>query len=480
MPPAHIPLPYGAIQTRIKIMKSQNQSPKSSGVPRRLMVFFSTSPAQWLELCLVVGVLLAVFCAGIQGVSFHPDESQWIATSQVFEAFLTGDFSSPLWEESHWTLTQPPVTRYIIGGGRRAGGYRWADLNVAWSWQMDTEANIARDAMPSPGLLWWSRLSMAILAVVCGLILFKLVRAFAGRLAGYIMLLLFVASPYLSYNLGRAMSEAPMLAFVLLAIFAGAQALNSWQRAAADDVKSVRAFVRPLGWVIVMSVLCGLAGATKLNGLLTVPAALMLCVLAPVAQKGDVPASTRACFMIVACVLVLLVAVGTFVALNPYLYPDVWGHTVNMFQYRLQEMQTQEAAFPTYRIQGLDMRIRIVSQRVFQDYATLYCGGAQIVNIPLCGLGLCYLLYAAWRWLRGRAILGTSMAIILVGVTTAVPALLTPLDWDRYFLLPVVFSSLCIAIGISWAIRGAYGWVRHRIVHEQLSKPDEGAKAEAG
>jgi len=429
---------------------------------------------------LVGCVLLVIFCAGIQNVGFHPDESQWIATSNVFEPFITGNFASPVWEESHWTLTQPPVTRYIIAVGRLAGGYHAADLNVAWAWSLDTDANIARGAMPSPGLLWWSRLPMAILAAICGLILFKLVSATAGRLAGYIMLLLFVASPYLLYNLGRAMSEAPMLAFVLLVIFAGVLAISSWQRAAAGDGRSVRAFVRPLGWVIVMSVLCGLAGATKLNGLATVPAALMFCVLAPVVQKGNVPTPTRACFTIIVCVLVLLVAVGTFIVLNPYLYPDVWGHTVNMFQYRLQEMQAQEAAYPTYRIQGLDMRIGIVSQRVFQDYATLSFGGAQVVNIPLSALGFCYLLYAAWRWLRGRVISGTSMAIILVGAAAAVPALLTPLDWDRYFLLPVVFSSLCIAIGISWAIRGAYRWVRHRIVHEQPSKPDKSARAEAG
>src|SRR5712691_10850423 len=47
------------------------------------------------ELPILLGLLLAVFCSGINSVSFHSDESQWIATSSFFEAFITGDFDSP-------------------------------------------------------------------------------------------------------------------------------------------------------------------------------------------------------------------------------------------------------------------------------------------------------------------------------------------------------------------------------------------------
>ena len=436
---------------------------------RDMASFFATSLPRWLELSLIVCVLLVIFCTGILDVSFHPDESQWIATSYAFEDFVNGEFASPTWDESHWTLTQPPVTRYVIALGRLAGGYHVADLNLAWSWGMDALANIARGAMPSPSLLWWSRLPMAVLSVVCGLILFKLADACAGRVAGYALLLLFAGNPYLLYTLRRAMGEASLLVCVILVAFAGDQALSSWRRVATNTYKSVKALFRPLTWFIIMGIFCGVAGAAKLNGISAAPAGLMLCVLTPLAQKGNIPKSVRLYFIICACAAILLAAGITFVALNPYLYPDALGRTEKMFLFRLQEMHKQQSIYPEYRIHGIDMRIPVVWQRVCEDYAAIRFGGARVVNILLCTVGAFYLMRQAWRWLRSGVGPGTSIVIILIALTTATPSLLTPLDWDRYFLLPVVFSSVCIAIGISWVIKVSRKWVQHKNVRGQPS-----------
>ena len=38
-------------------------------------------------------------------------------------------------------------------------------------------------------------------------------------------------------------------------------------------------------------------------------------------------------------------------------------------------------------------------------------------------------------------------ALVAAGVLAAGPALLTPVDWDRYYLFPVVFLTALIAIG---------------------------------
>ena len=45
-----------------------------------------------LELVVIAAVLLVKFCSGLQNVPFHPDESQWIATSYAFQAWIGGDF----------------------------------------------------------------------------------------------------------------------------------------------------------------------------------------------------------------------------------------------------------------------------------------------------------------------------------------------------------------------------------------------------
>jgi hypothetical protein len=43
--------------------------------------------------------------------------------------------------------------------------------------------------------------------------------------------------------------------------------------------------------------------------------------------------------------------------------------------------------------------------------------------------------------------------LLLFVVATATPALLTPLDWDRYYLLPLFFSTALIAAGLTWPAR---------------------------
>ena len=84
---------------------------------------------------LVILLLTAVFVARIPQVMFHPDESHWIYSSVVFEKLVKMQWSSPVWQESYWTLTQPPLARYVIGLGRRLGGY--TVVNNPWRFYLD-------------------------------------------------------------------------------------------------------------------------------------------------------------------------------------------------------------------------------------------------------------------------------------------------------------------------------------------------------
>ena len=45
------------------------------------------------------------------------------------------------------------------------------------------------------------------------------------------------------------------------------------------------------------------------------------------------------------------------------------------------------------------------------------------------------------------------MVVLLVGIITAGPSFLTPLDWERYYLLPIFFSTLFIAVAIAWYVK---------------------------
>lgn len=424
--------------------------------------------ARRLELVLIGCVLLAIFLPGIQEIEFQPDESYWIATSHYFEAFAKATFTSPIWDKSYATLTTPPVTRYLIGIGRRIGGYRAADLNAPWDFWMDSAANAAHGAMPSPGLLWWSRLPMAVLTAVCGLIAFILVSRSAGRLAGYVMLVLFVANPYLFDTLCRAMNEAPLLASTLLAALAGHRALISWQDVAARTDHAAKTFFLPLIWFGVMGIVSGIAGAAKLNGFSVMLAGLALCVITPLAHKGNVSRPRLLGFFASAGALIILTAGFTFVALNPYLYPDPIRNSMDMVEHRLEYIKLQQAEYPSARLSGsLTGRLPLVGQRVFSQYAALSFPNSWIINIPLCLVGLCYLLYTAWCWLRSGVGSGiSSLVLLLVALTCAGPALLTPLDWDRYYLFPVFFSTIFIAVGVSWVIKSLSRWTKHRRLYQ--------------
>ncbi len=425
---------------------------------------------RWLELVLIGCALLAFFCASIQHIEFHPDESYWIATSDHFEAFAKAEFASPVWHGSYWTSTGLPLTRYLIGIGRRIGGYRVADLILPWDFRLDRAANIARGAMPGPGLLWWSRLPMAVLAVVCGMIAFILVSRSAGRLAGYVMLVLFVVNPYFLYTLCRAMNEAPLLASTLLAALAGHQALISCKHVAAWTDNTARAFFRSLIWFAIMGMFCGMAGVAKINGLSILPAGLALCVIAPLAQKG-ISRSRLLGFITSAGAVTILAAGFAFVALNPYLYPAPLRHTYGLVATRLKTMKIQQAEYPSSRMgDSLTVRLPLVAQRVFSQYAALNFPGSWVGNIPLCLVGLCYLLYTAWYWLHSGIGSGASAVLLLIAFTSAAPTLSTPLDWDRYYLFAVFFSTISIAVGVSWVIKSLSLWVGdRRLLSQQRS-----------
>jgi hypothetical protein len=443
------------------------------------------------ESFIVMLILVLTYCLGITNVPFHGDESQWIATSYYFDALFNSDLILPslslngernnlpsnlIWGENYWTLTQPPVTRYIIALGRLSGGYQANDLNPAYEWSLYLAENEALGAIPSPRLLWWSRLPMAILAAVSGMILFLLVRNCAGRMSGYAFVVLFVNTPYFLIQLRRAMGESPLLFFTVLTIVAGGCALVKWGRIrqTGQSYTSLKSLLSPFLWLILLGIGAGLAGATKLNGLVLSLAGVLICYLIFQGSKRIVSRTVRVSFLIRTSVLLMLVAGIVFVIINPYLYPNPLGRTAVMIKFRYLEMEVQKISFPGSISPEIGTRLMIVSQRIFKDYMVLNFKGAWIVNVLLFGLGASYLVRTGLQWLMNKGGSSISVAILVVASVIALPSLFTPLDWDRYYLFPVIFVSFFIAIGIGMSLTFVCRWLwfyfkylkeRYRIYH---------------
>ncbi len=143
---------------------------------------------------------------------------------------------------------------------------------------------------------------------------------------------------------------------------------------------------------------------------------------------------------------------GTFVALNPYLYPDILERTIKLFQFRLHEMQKQQVALPDTVFQNTNERLEVTFAYLFQHPLMIRFSGAGVINFLFCVVGICHLISTAWRSLWNGTGPETSSVIILMAITSAGPMLLTPLNWDRYFLLPILFTTICIAIGFAWSV----------------------------
>jgi len=398
-----------------------------------------------LETAFVVALCFATFMAGISRTKFHGDESQWIATSHYFESFVQGDFGSDVWGTSYWTLTQPPVTRYVIGFGRRLGGFRVTDLNRPWDYGASDAVNRATGRIPSPGLLWWSRAPMMVLATISGLLLFSIVRDCAGRVGAYVFLALFLTNGLVVQSLCRAMGEAPLLASLAAASWWAVCALRSWTGVAAvPNPRRVRL------WFALVGTQLGIAGAAKLNALPALASAAALAIVAAWANQAQRP-RREVRHLLWTSLIVCVAGLITFVALNPFLYRAPW-RTVTMVQHRLHEMRTQEGERPQSHIRGIGPRIEALWARLFRDDSAMAFTGAPVLYFASALLGLGVLLRRASAWLRSRDQPAGPVVVLVFAVTTVGPALFTPLDWSRYYLLPVVFVILCSATGVAAAV----------------------------
>ena len=398
-----------------------------------------------LESVIVIGLLAAMYCTGLDLVKFHGDESHWIGSSDVFEAFFTADFDSHVWKETYWTLTQPPGTRYVIGIGRNMGGYGPEDINPTWEWSNDEITNIRNGTLPSADLLWWSRLPMAILAVFSLFVGFVLARRLAGPMAAYTWLVLVMMNPYLLLNLRRAMGEASLLAGIVFVICA------YYLSARTAAVSKRRWYWTTFLWLGVVGVGTGFAGSAKLNGLACLAAGILLVGAIAIRLRQS---AAHKCLFAGCGVLVIAVFTScTFVGLNPYLWPDVDRRVGNMFRHRLKEMKAQTRHRPSAHIDSIQKRVTILPKRVFRKFAAIRGRQSFVPNILLTLTGMCLVIARALRWLLNRDPDPGPMVVLLAAVMTASPSFLTPLDWERYYLLPIFFSTLFISVAIAWYVK---------------------------
>jgi drug/metabolite transporter (DMT)-like permease len=99
----------------------------------------------------------------------------------------------------------------------------------------------------------------------------------------------------------------------------------------------------------------------------------------------------------------------------------------------------------------------VIPARVFHDYALVRNTWAGAL---LAFVGAVITLRQVRRWLARQNDNHAAVALAVVGAVVSAPAFATPLDWGRYYLLPVFFFGFSTVVGADWVARRAWGALR--------------------
>jgi hypothetical protein len=243
-----------------------------------------------------------------------------------------------------------------------------------------------------------------------------------------------VGLTHFTYPLRQAMSEAPLVFFTFLAGFAGYQGILAL---------SGKQYKSTYIWFSIFGLLTGLAAASKLNAVMILLAGLLgIGFVLFWRTKGEVKQGLK---LIVRLILVqAYLIVIAFILVNPYLYTSPFRKIVLMFIARSFTLQVQMKMYPQSVVMA-DNWLQIVPERVFGQLATLPYPGHFVINILLFSLGAYVIFQMLWKKLPGweAALVLSAFSIVL-----AVPGAMSPLAWNRYYLFPVIFARVYIAIGV--------------------------------
>jgi hypothetical protein len=406
-------------------------------------------------------VLIAYILLGVPQTPFHGDESTLVYNTHDYAAqFIRRDLSAfdyasgnvnPM--DADLMLLDGRVHKYLGGLFWHLSGYTEVDLNQPWLWGADMAFNQANGHVPSEGLLVVTRLASAVLMAVGVPALFGIGLRLDGRVTAYAATLVYALAPALLLNGRRSMMEGALMGFTLLTVLA---ALLFAKR-------------RDLGSALLLGLSGGMALASKHTGLLPfglVIAGFGLGLLIEVAVRKSLP--LRSLWRSAALLVVSgLIAGGVFLAFNPAWWRDPLGTVREVTTRRTTLLESQTAFYGGYS--GLGERLRgfydlaiIGAPQYFeagpewQDYigdeiAVYEASPWKGISPGIVALIILFPagLWSLWRGINSqqieRRLIHWIAAVWIVGICAAV-VVVTPLEWQRYYL-PAI-TALCLLSGL--------------------------------
>lgn len=414
---------------------------------------FITSPYLAIIWCLL---LAAFILAGIEKVPFHADEATIIYTARDAYYLRNGAWDQLLYQaepssptEQHLRLLNGSINRYLIGWRYQSLNIPIEDINNQWDWGADWQYNLATGHLPEPDLLYQARLISAIFTAGGAILMFLIGKQISGYGVAYLASALFTINPAILLNGQRAMMEGTLLCFSLLCVWLALWIVShrKWQ------------------WLILIGLAGGLALSSKHPAALTLVAiylGLLIEVLRIlIREKNPRP-------------FLSLVISGFLILAIFYLLSPLWwmqpGLVLQEALHARQNLLTDQSTFfGSYadlpeRLAGFFRQVFIGQAQYYEvpDWAnyigqdiqhyqnTLFSGfhfGSTIFS-ALILLALSILGFAALlikKIYRPTRIITLSwmLGIILLSFV------LTPLEWQRYYLAVIPAINLAVALGIN-------------------------------
>ncbi|MFW5709057.1 MAG: ArnT family glycosyltransferase [Chloroflexota bacterium] len=407
-------------------------------------------------------VLLLAFyvLAGVHQVPFHGDESTTIWMSKDFAYLVTGDidrlrYTDPPVDpaEQHLRLITGSLTKYLIGLSWAMNGYEVSEINEQWHWGFDWDWNQANGHAPGDELLMLGRWPSALMLAISVGVLFRVASLVGGRPVAYIASFLYALNPAVLLNGRRAMFEGGLLLFVLLVVLSGLV----WARYGRWRL------------VFAFGIACGLAISAKH----TAASSVAVLFITGVGFRLWMYRTAWRQTLSQALVIVLL-AVGIFLLLNPIWWGNPIGRVSQVLDARIGILNDQVDLFGGYggfadQLHGFWRQTFVVNPQYYEvsDWAG-FIGNqigvyeASIWRGPdLSTPFVVVLLHAVLVVLGGAALviwrarpLSVRLGFGLWSVTMFLTAaLLTPLEWQRYYLLNYPATAVLSAIGIVFLLQ---------------------------
>jgi hypothetical protein len=410
----------------------------------------------------LAGVLFAValwhVLGAVAATPFNRDEARWIHRASYLQA-LTEPLG-PLWiEEGRYPGTslderfplrgQPPLGGYLMGLGLLAQG-RDLTTNGFWNMDHDDAWNEAHGNMPAPEDLLAGRRTNAVVAALTVVTVFFLGCALTNWVGGLVAGLVLLVHPLLVATASIAGSDPLLTLLVALAALA-----------------AYRLGERPTwGRAILLGVLLGLGGATKLSPLLlALPLAALGALLLVQARwrkrPGSETASGRFGWQLVA---LPAVAFATFVAVYPYLWRAPLAHTADLFAFRAYSMELQAGIWPNAGVESRAEALQRVGIKLGKDFSASGWVAGELrgrfgadwraqsrgLDLALALVGAEVLAFGVIR--RGLGS-GCGLAALLLGGEVAGTVLGMHADFARYHLPIALVIALCVGVvaGTIWA-----------------------------